>query len=253
MMSTPSPKSNAQSPHRQCLYCGVRERSPCGGLRDVESLDLLEQARSSARRVGPGEPVVAGGQDLAATYTILSGMVAITETLADGRHMILRFALPGDILVQEQLASRTARAAIAIGDVTVCAFTRARHVQLLRDDALYRGRYNAALNRELNLAYGHLAELALGNARERVAGLLFELAWRTLRREPTSVDRIHLPLTQVQVGLATGLTAVHVSRTLRHLAEEGLILFEARQIGILNPDAVKRLAGASEETIQSWM
>lgn len=252
-MSTLSPKLNVQTARRQCLYCGVRERSPCGGLRDLESLEVLEQARSPPRRVAAGESVLTLGDNSAATYTILSGMVAITETLADGRYMILRFALPGDSLVQEQFTARMTRAAIAVGDVAVCAFTRSQHVQLLRDDPLYRTRYNAALNRELNLAYGHLAEVALGNARERVAGLLFELACRTLRREPKSDDRILLPLTQIQLGHAVGLTSVHVSRTLRHLAEEGLILFEARQIGILKSAAVKRLAGVSEETIQAWM
>ena len=195
--------------------------------------------------------MLSAGDDPLATYTVLSGMVAVTETLADGRQMILRFAFPGDVIPCDE-AGREARAAVAVGDVIVCGFSQARHEALMRDDPLYRTRYDASISRELHRAYDHLIEVALGNARQRVAGLLYELAYRKLRRAPTDADRVFAPLTQIQIGLATGLTAVHVSRTLRQLADEGMISFEERRIAILNPAAVKRLTGVSDDTVRTW-
>lgn len=69
-------------------------------------------------------------------------------------------------------------------------------------------------------------------ARCRLAHLLCEIA---IRQEAAGLsDGAHfvIPFTQEQLGDATGLTAVHVNRTLRALAKEGVIDRNNRSIAI---------------------
>jgi CRP/FNR family transcriptional regulator len=238
---------------RQCRYCSVRARAPCGGLRDTNSLERLDLAHTLPRRVAPGATVVAPGERAASTYTVLNGWVALTDTLKDGQMVIHHFALPGDVIPLELLGDQSTRSAVAVGEATVCAFTPASHQRLRREDGLYDARYQAAIARELHYAYDHFADIALASAAERVAKLLWGLAVRSLHRRPLASDLIPAPLNQIQIGLATGLTAVHVSRTLKQLREQDLIAFEDHTIAIHDPHAVERLTGVSEDLMDMWM
>jgi DNA-binding transcriptional regulator LsrR (DeoR family) len=51
-----------------------------------------------------------------------------------------------------------------------------------------------------------------------------------------------LPMTQEQLGDATGLTAVHVNRMLKNLEKEGLIARDRNKITIANWVGLSRLS-----------
>ena len=56
-----------------------------------------------------------------------------------------------------------------------------------------------------------------------MGALLCEIAARLRRTGAPADEAFVLPLTQEEIGDATGLTAVHVNRMMRTLAEDGLI------------------------------
>jgi DNA-binding MarR family transcriptional regulator len=58
----------------------------------------------------------------------------------------------------------------------------------------------------------------------------------------TASDRVPVPMTQEEIGDATGLTAVHVNRTMRALVEQGLIERSAGAIRILDQARLTRVA-----------
>jgi CRP/FNR family transcriptional regulator len=238
---------------RRCRFCDLRSQGPCGAMRDEADLAALEGARDSIRLIRAGETIYPQGEPCARIYAILTGWVALYETLSDGRTFILHFALPGEVLALRDPQGVAPHAAVAVGDVTVCAFRRPELDRLARAKPEFRERQAALVRRDLQGAYENLASLALGSAIERVARLLWKLAFRSLRRAPTPEDRIPAPFSQVQLGLATGLTAVHVSRTLRALREEGLMDLENHAIVIRAPRALERLAGVSAETMALWL
>jgi CRP-like cAMP-binding protein len=68
-----------------------------------------------------------------------------------------------------------------------------------------------------------IANIGRRNARTRVAHLLCEFALRLKVAGLGNENHYELPMTQEQIGDATGLTAVHVNRTIKALEQEGLI------------------------------
>lgn len=237
----------------RCGNCAIRGYSPCGGLRDLHSLDRLDRSQAASRFVASGSAVFGQGDAATSSFTVLTGWIALSDTLADGRTVILHFALPGDVVPLEFIGDRSSRTAFAIDDATVCAISRARHDILRHEDALYADRYLAAVARELHLAYDHFVNIALSSAGERVIKLLWELAIRNLRRRPATGETILLPLTQTQISLSTGMTPVHVSRTLARLRKDRLVDFKNHRMTVLNVAAVERLAGISEDTMALWL
>ena len=84
------------------------------------------------------------------------------------------------------------------------------------------------------------------DARERLAHLMCEFARRLEAAGMGSQDGYELPMTQEQLGDSTGLTSVHVNRTLKSLADDGLIVRERRFIRIPNWEKMRVIAGFNE-------
>ena len=84
------------------------------------------------------------------------------------------------------------------------------------------------------------------DARSRIAHLLCEVARRLEAAGLIEEYGYELPMTQEQLGDATGLTPVHVNRVLMGLARDGLIERNKRFIGIPDWEALRRVGGFSE-------
>ena len=79
------------------------------------------------------------------------------------------------------------------------------------------------------------------SAPERVAHFLLELLMRLQVIGLGDERGFRMPLTQEQIGEVLGLTGVHISRTLRQLRDEGLVVIEGHQVEIKNFDALSAL------------
>jgi CRP-like cAMP-binding protein len=85
---------------------------------------------------------------------------------------------------------------------------------------------NSAIQREWTLNVGQRT------AYERISHLLAELYLRLKTVGLTQNGSCDFPLTQTDVADATGLTAVHVNRTLQELRRDNLIVLERRRLTI---------------------
>ncbi|WP_332788925.1 Crp/Fnr family transcriptional regulator [Sphingomonas sp. GB1N7] len=92
-----------------------------------------------------------------------------------------------------------------------------------------------------------LSQWSLTNARQtaigRIAHLLAELSVRFGVGRGRDDMEFEFPLTQIQFGDATNLTAVHVNRMLRHLREAGIAAIKDRRVRVLD---WKRLCAAAD-------
>jgi CRP-like cAMP-binding protein len=81
------------------------------------------------------------------------------------------------------------------------------------------------------------------DAHSRIAHILCELHARMSMVGLVDADRLALPLTQTDLADATGLTAVHINRTLQRLRKEGLIEVGSGMLKIMDVSALKEAGG----------
>lgn len=196
------------------------------------------------RNVNAQTYLIREGEPPRATCALLiSGMAFRHKLTVEGARQIVSIHLPGELLDLQHLF-------LNIADHSVQTLTEVETADIereaLQDIILSRpavarafwveGLIDASIYREWVLNVGRR------DARTRIAHVLCEIAIRM--RDAGLIeegDRFTLPMTQEQLGDATGLTSVHVNRTIKALATEGLIEHGGRAISIANWAAMQRV------------
>jgi len=237
-----------------CRFCQVRQRNICRAMREPHELAALEAARSGTIVVRPHETLFRQGQPVGDVYNVLSGWVALYQTLADGRRQIVALLLPGDVFgIEPDGLSAMTCSAEALTSASICVIPRERAADLRARFPAYGETYLSFVEREYALAIEHITSIGRRSALERIAHLLMEIVARVKRHYPlASGESAQLPLTQTEIGDMLGLTGVHVNRMLRTLREEGLVDVQPGSVRIIDADRLAKLAGAAEGTFAFW-
>ena len=199
-----------------------------------EALDRLEEQDRTCRR---GAVVISENEAPRELFIVRSGWLHSSVVLGNGSRQIMRFHFQGDILGLPLLAfADSPETVTAVTDVTLCPFSRERlagliadHPRLRRADPRPRRRRPGVARRPAGLDRPHLGP------RPGRRSLLCEIfARHAPARRAATTTAIQLPLTQEEIGDATGLTAVHVNRMMRGLVEDGIIERTGSQIRLLD-------------------
>lgn len=216
---------------------------------------LVSRYRAGDRKIEAGRDLFSIGSSGGAIFNLLDGWVALYTLLEDGRRQIVQFALPGAVL--GILPSKRAQAtfgAQALTDVVVSVIPAAVLASFSRDEPEITMRLARSLARDCCMAYDRMTSIGRRSARERVAHLLLELFTRCRAQWPgTRIEEMALPLTQEQIGDATGLTFVHVNRVLSAMRKQGVVEFHYRRLRILDPDRLIEVAGVDPQMALSWL
>lgn len=174
---------------------------------------------------------------------LISGMAFRHKLTVEGARQIVSVHLPGELLDLQHLFLNIADHSLqALTEVEVADIER----DVLQDLILTRpavanafwvdGLIDASVFREWVLNVGRR------DARARIAHILCEIAVRMRGAGLISAsEKFVLPMTQEQLGDATGLTSVHVNRTIKALATDGLIEHSGRSISIANWQKLRRV------------
>jgi CRP-like cAMP-binding protein len=177
--------------------------------------------------------LIAEGARPRAVFLIASGWACQFKTLEDGRRQIVGFLLPGDTSdLNNLIVSRMDHSVGALTDVRYLEIpgealqrVAADHPRIAR--ALWwQMLVNLSVQREWTINLGQR------NAIERLGSLLCELAVRLRAVGLGTGETYDLPLTQADLAEATGLTPVHVNRTLQQLRASGLISLSGKVLRI---------------------
>jgi len=193
-------------------------------LSEAETLSLaqLEDQDRACRR---GTIVIRENESPRELFIVRSGWLHSSGVLGNGSRQILRFHFQGDILGLPLLAfADSPETVTAVTDVVLAPFSREKLAQLIADHprlgALILG---LSVAERVALA-DRLASIGRTSARARVGSLICEMVARLRRLGAVGEDGyVQLPLTQEDIGDATGLTSVHVNRMLRALVDDGII------------------------------
>jgi CRP-like cAMP-binding protein len=202
---------------------------------------LQRVALQSVRTFPPRTDVAREGEKPKDVHLILTGWAYRYKELEDGRRQIVAFFLPGDICDQNVFILREM-------DHSIGTITGARVADLPRSffEEISAGYprittafwwetlVNSAIQREWTMNLGQRT------ATERMAHLFCELFIRLQMADLTSDNTCAFPLTQADLAEATGLSKVHVNRTLQELRAHDLIALKGKTLVVPDLDRLMR-------------
>lgn len=195
-------------------------------LNAEETRALLSLPHRS-RSLAPNICIVRGGQATDSCTVLVSGMAYRSKIAGNGARQILGLALAGDVIDLQSVL-------LAEADHFVHTLTRAEVVHIphaaildLLDGAplIARALWRDAMV-DASITRQWILNLGQNDARQRLAHLLCEWAVRQRCAGFSTGTSYAWPLTQEQIGDVTGLTSVHVNRTLQGLRRDGLVKTE---------------------------
>lgn len=224
-----------------CSDCAVRDQALCGSLNDQElqALNALGQRRYVAR----GESVMWAGDESVICANLLSGVLKLVASTADGREQIVGLLHAADF-VGQPYAEQADFTITALTDAELCVFPRVPFERVLEDHVRMERLLLHRTLQALSAARGRMLALARKSAEEKVAGFLLDMAARAgsdgCRATADGPVTFDLPLTRGQMADVLGLTIETVSRQMTKLKAAGVIrLPGGRAITISDPAALE--------------
>lgn len=200
--------------------------------RERDALLLLPHRLS---KLGRRQLIVREGDTVNRCCLLLSGFASCFKLAGKGNAQMLSIHLRGDLIDLDN-------SIVGIADCSIETLTEAEVAfiprQALTDIAASYPAIGRSFLKEAVIDGAIIREWLLNvgqrNARERISHLLCELAVRQGTAGISNGQKYAWPMTQEQVGQATGITPVHVNRTVQSLRAEVLIELDSRNVTILN-------------------
>lgn len=226
------------------VYPLIRKLSSIFNLTEDEARAIESLPFGLPRELKAGQDIARDHDRPSQCCLILEGYAFRYKMLDEGKRQILSFHIPGDLPDLQSIHLRVMDHSLAtLGPCRVAfvpheAIRPFLHAHPRIADALWRDTLiDAAIFREW------VANIGRRQAYGRIAHLLCELFMRIKAIGLTDTNSFDMPVTQEQLADATGLSAVHVSRTLTDLRDNGLISTPKGRVLIKEWDALQEAAG----------
>ena len=208
---------------------------------DRRTLDSLAQFGIRVARAR--EDIISEGDEPRAVNLILEGWACRYKTLEDGRRQNIAFLLPGDFcdlhayILKEMDHSIGTLTPVRYAQIPAAVFeeytsSRPNISRAFTWDTLV----TAAIQREWTVNIGQRSAL------ERVAHLFCELHLRLHAIGLAQDGVFELPVTQIDLAEATGMTSVHINRTVQELRARGYIHWKGKHIEVPNLRGLRNIA-----------
>lgn len=211
-------------------------------------MSALEATHAPIRVYDAGDMVYAQGDAGEHVFNLISGWVALHRDMADGRRQIIQFLMPGALFGVEPVGRDLSHGATAITNASACPMARMKLDNLRHAFSSLNERFIWILEQDNHRLIEMQATIGQGSAKERICGLLRELAMAAAGEAPIQTGAvIKVPLTQRHIGEATGLTSIHVNRVLRQLREDRVVGFHDGALTIIDPEKLRALTDAGAD------
>ena len=226
-----------------CATCPARELDICRGLAQENERGSVAPLLHSLEKASVSRSVIfRKNEHLEYVPIVCSGWAVNTAILSNGRRMIVSVLLSGDLVSTALIFDPAIRFAVeAITDVRYRVFPRHELQAVLQKNM--EKLFQVLIEEKMQLDR-LIVDLGRHTASARIARLVLDIFSRLAQRNLTRDNAFDFPLRHHHIADATGLTPVHVSRTLTEFRNKGLIDIKERSITILDLSGFRAVAQA---------
>lgn len=225
-------------------------------LADLSAADIaaLEEVTANPREFQPRQDMIREGDETGPMFVVLEGWACRYKILPNGTRQIMAFLMPGD-------ACDLHIKLLAEMDHSIQAITKAIVATVCRDDMermmdthrnIAKAMYSSQLVDE-GIMRAWIVSMGRRSSTERVAHLMCELYLRARTLGLTDSGAFALPLSQLVLADALGMTAVHINRVLKDLRLAGTMALKRGSVCILDPVKLVQIAGFDENYLHRRM
>lgn len=213
----------------------------------AEDEAALESATDAPRNYAARQDLIREGDEPGPMFVVLEGWVCRYKILPSGTRQIMAFLMPGDACdLHIKLLAEMDHSIQAITPALVATISRDRmHAMMGGHPNIARAMYSAQLVDE-GILRAWIVSMGRRSSTERVAHLTCELYLRARSIGLTGDGEFDLPLSQLVLADALGMTAVHINRVLKELRLSGAMALNRGSVTILDPVKLIQIAGFDE-------
>lgn len=219
------------------------------GLAELTAADAaaLQKVTSHPGRYAARQDLIREGDEPGPMFVVLEGWVCRYKILPSGTRQIMAFLMPGDACdLHIKLLEAMDHSIQAVTPALVASIGRGEMQTMMHEHPnIARAMYSAQLVDE-GILRAWIVSMGRRSSTERVAHLICELYLRARGIGLAGDGEFALPLSQLVLADALGMTAVHINRVLKELRLAGAMALTRGSVTILDPGMLVRIAGFDE-------
>lgn len=211
---------------------------------DGEDVQRLSTLTTSAQSIRARQDLIRDGDRPGPVFVMIEGWAFRYKVLPGGTRQVLAFLMPGDACdLHVGLLAQMDHSIQTITPAKIAMIGRIEMDELMADrPAVARAMYIAQLVDEGTMR-AWITSMGRRASVERVAHLMCELYLRARDIAKDGDILPSLPLSQVLLADALGMTSVHINRVLRDLRNAGAMTLRRGSLQVSDPDKLARIAG----------
>jgi CRP-like cAMP-binding protein len=210
------------------------------GLDSDKDLQAVLSLFTGTRTVSRGHDIVPPGKTQNVLTVMLSGVACRYRIVESGRRQIFTFHYAGDFCDNHRyVLSQLDDPVGAIADSLVGVIPRERVERTMERHPQVGLAFWRASALEARIFQERVVSASQRPALERVASLLCE---QVFRLETVGFGSEQIPLTQIDLADAAGLSVVHVNRTIQDLRELGALSKSSHSIRVMDKNRLMHIA-----------
>lgn len=219
------------------------------GLANLTDQDAsaLERITARPRQYAARSDLIREGDEPGPMFVVLEGWVCRYKILPSGTRQIMAFLMPGDACdLHVKLLAEMDHSIQAITPAMVAVVSKNDMAALMEQHPnIASAMYSAQLVDE-GVMRAWIVSMGRRSSTERVAHLICELYLRARNIGVTGDGEFPLPLSQLVLADALGMTPVHINRVLKDLRLAGAMALKRGGVTLLDPGKLVQIAGFDE-------
>lgn len=220
----------------------------CGyATLNSQDVALLTEATTRSRKFPAKHDLIREGDRPGPVFVMLEGWACRYKVLPSGTRQVLAFLMPGDACdLHIGLLGEMDHSIQTITPARVATIERIQMDALMDERrSIARAMYIAQLIDEGTMR-AWITSMGRRTSAERVAHLMCELYLRARNIGLTDETTLTLPISQILLADALGMTSVHINRVLKELRLAGAMDLRRGSLDIIDPGMLVRIAGFDE-------